>query len=57
MTKPIVSTAIMQLIENNQISLDDNVDLYIPELKNLKYNLLKLSKWAKIDERNYSLRK
>ena len=37
MTKPIVSTAIMQLIENNQISLDDNVDLYIPELKNLKY--------------------
>ena len=37
MTKPIVSTAIMQLIENNQISLDDNVDLYIPEWKNLKY--------------------
>ena len=38
MTKPIVSTAVMQLIENNIISLNDEVSKYIPEWKYLKFN-------------------
>ena len=54
MTKPIVSTAIMQLIESNKISLDDNVDSYIPEWKDLKYskgfNLIKLNRQIKIKD-------
>ena len=33
MTKPIVSTAAMQLIENKQLDLDDDVTKYIPEWK------------------------
>ena len=31
MTKPIVSTAAMQLIENKKLGLDDDVTKYIPE--------------------------
>ena len=31
MTKPIVSTAAMQLIENKKLALDDDVTKYIPE--------------------------
>ena len=33
MTKPIVSTAAMQLIEKKQLDLDDDVSNYIPEWK------------------------
>ena len=54
MTKPIVSTAMMQLIESNKISLDDNVDSYIPEWKDLKYlkglNLIKVNRQIKIKD-------
>ena len=35
MTKPIISTAIMQLVEQNKISLDDLVEKYIPEVAGL----------------------
>ena len=38
MTKPIVSTAVMQLIENNIISLNDEASKYIPEWKYLNFN-------------------
>lgn len=36
MTKPIVSTAIMQLLEDGRLQLDDPVAWHIPELSNLK---------------------
>ncbi len=36
MTKPIVSTAAMQLIEKKQLDLDDDVSNYIPEWKGSK---------------------
>ena len=36
MTKPIISTAIMQLVEQNKISLDDLVEKYIPEVAGLR---------------------
>ena len=36
MTKPIISVAIMQLIEKGQLKLDDLAESYIPEMKNLK---------------------
>ena len=36
MTKPIISVAIMQLIEKDQLKLDDLAESYIPEMKNLK---------------------
>jgi methyl acetate hydrolase len=34
MTKPITSTALMQLVEQGKIGLDDPVEKYLPELKN-----------------------
>ena len=34
MTKPIISVAIMQLIEKGQLKLDDLAESYIPEMKN-----------------------
>ena len=37
MTKPIVSTAAMQLIENKQLDLDDDVSNYIPEWKDSNF--------------------
>tara|TARA_B100000676_G_scaffold115359_1_gene114797 strand:+ start:299 stop:1507 length:1209 start_codon:yes stop_codon:yes gene_type:complete len=37
MTKPIVSTAAMQLIEKKQLNLDDHVSNYIPEWKSSKF--------------------
>ncbi len=36
MTKPITSTAAMQLVEQGRFSLDDRADKYLPELANLK---------------------
>ena len=36
MTKPIVSVAILMLMEEGKISLDDPISKYIPELKDLK---------------------
>ncbi len=36
MTKPIVGFAAMQLIEKNFLSLDDTIDKYLPNFKNLK---------------------
>ncbi len=35
MTKPITSLAAMMLVERDSITLDDPIDMYIPELKNL----------------------
>ena len=36
MTKPIISVAIMQLIERGLLTLDDPIEMYIPEAKNLR---------------------
>ena len=36
MTKPIISAAIMQLIEKGLLKLDDLAEIYIPEMKKLK---------------------
>ena len=36
MTKPIISTAIMQLVEQGKISLNDPVEKYIPEVATLR---------------------
>ena len=36
MTKPIISIAIMQLYERGLISLDENIDKYIPEISKLE---------------------
>lgn len=36
MTKPIISTAIMQLVEQGKLSLDDHVEKYIPEVSQLR---------------------
>ena len=36
MTKPITSTAAMQLIEQGRFSLDDRADKFLPELANLR---------------------
>ena len=36
MTKPIISTAIMQLLEQGKLSLDDHVEKYIPEVSQLR---------------------
>ncbi len=36
MTKPITSTALMQLVEQGKIGLDDPAEKYLPELKNPK---------------------
>ena len=36
MTKPIISVAIMQLVERGLVKLDDPIEMYIPEAKNLR---------------------
>ena len=36
MTKPIIGFAAMQLIEKNFLSLDDTIDKYLSDFKNLK---------------------
>ncbi len=36
MTKPIIGFAAMQLIEKNLLSLDDTIEKYLPNFKNLK---------------------
>ncbi len=36
MTKPITSVAVMMLVEEGKLALDDRVDKYIPEFKGLK---------------------
>jgi len=36
MTKPITSVALMQLLEQGRIGLDDPAEKYLPELKRLK---------------------
>lgn len=36
MTKPITSVAVMMLVEEGRIALDDRVDKYIPEFRSLK---------------------
>ena len=35
MTKPIISVAIMQLVERGLLALDDPIEMYIPEAKGL----------------------
>jgi CubicO group peptidase (beta-lactamase class C family) len=35
MTKPIISVAIMQLVERDLLALDDPIEMYIPEAKDL----------------------
>ena len=49
MTKPIVSVAIMQLYEKGKFHLNDPVDKYIPELKDLK---IAINKDSLIDAKN-----
>ena len=36
MTKPIISTAIMQLVEQGKINLNDSIEKYLPEAANLR---------------------
>ena len=36
MTKPIISTAIMQLVEQRKINLNDSIEKYLPEAENLR---------------------
>ena len=36
MTKPIISVAVMQLVERGFLRLDDPIEMYIPEAKNLR---------------------
>lgn len=36
MTKPVTSVAVMMLVEEGKLTLDDRVDKFIPELKDLK---------------------
>lgn len=36
MTKPVTSVAVMMLVEEGRLTLDDRVDRFIPELKGLK---------------------
>lgn len=36
MTKPITGTAVMMLVEQGKLSLNDSVERYLPEFKNLK---------------------
>src|ERR1700741_2213073 len=36
MTKPVTSVALMQLVEQGRIGLDDPAEKYLPELKGLK---------------------
>ena len=52
MTKPIVGFAAMQLIEKNFLSLDDTIDKYLPNFKNLeklKSSTSKLDDTIKVD--------
>jgi len=35
MTKPVTSVAVMTLVENGRLNLEDKIETYIPELKNL----------------------
>jgi CubicO group peptidase (beta-lactamase class C family) len=35
MTKPVTSLAVMMLVERDSIALDDPIEMYLPELKNL----------------------
>ena len=49
MTKPIVSVAIMQLYEKGKFHLNDPVDKYIPELKDLK---IAINKDSLVDAKN-----
>ena len=39
MTKPIISVAIMQLVERGLLALDDPIEMYIPEAKDLRVAL------------------
>lgn len=39
MTKAVISTAIMQLVEQGKLRLDDKVETYIPEVANLRVTL------------------
>ena len=52
MTKPIVSIALMMLYEQGKFLLDDPVEKYIPEFKNIKYydgeNIVKSNSKIKI---------
>jgi CubicO group peptidase (beta-lactamase class C family) len=40
MTKPVVGTAIMMLVEEGQLRLNDPVSRYIPEFRNMKVGVL-----------------
>ena len=39
MTKPIVSTALMQLVEEGQLQITDPVSKYLPEIGNMKVGI------------------
>ncbi|MCW7539203.1 beta-lactamase family protein [Aquabacterium sp. A7-Y] len=41
MTKPVVSVAVMQLVEEGKVQLDDPVERYLPEFKNLSLGIEK----------------
>ena len=49
MTKPIVSVAIMQLYEKGKFHLNNPVEKFIPELKNLK---IAITKDSLVDAKN-----
>ena len=40
MTKPVIGTAMMMMLEEGKISLSDPVSKYIPEFKNIKVGIL-----------------
>ena len=42
MTKPITSVALMMLVEEGKIQIDDPLALYLPEFKDLKVGIEKL---------------
>ena len=39
MTKPIISTDIMQLYEKGMLSLEDDVSIFIPEIETLRVTI------------------
>ena len=52
MTKPITSTAIMMLVEQQKLRLDDPVSKYEPRLANLKVFVAKNGEEVKVEDAN-----
>ncbi|MDR1742409.1 MAG: beta-lactamase family protein [Dysgonamonadaceae bacterium] len=44
-SKPIAATAMMMLVEEGKINLDEPVTTYLPELQNLKVSVIKRDGW------------